>query len=34
LDAKVEGGFGIMIDDVLAGFMALACVHISYWVVM
>lgn len=34
LDAKVEGGFGIMIDDVLAGFMALACLHISYWVVM
>lgn len=34
LDAKVEGGFGIMIDDVLAGLMALACLHISYWVVM
>lgn len=25
LDKKVKGGFGIMIDDVVAGFMALAC---------
>ncbi|MGL5665901.1 MAG: phosphatidylglycerophosphatase A family protein [Shewanella sp.] len=27
LDAKVEGGFGIMIDDVLAGIFALIGVH-------
>lgn len=33
LDAKVEGGFGIMIDDVLAGIMALICVHLTFWVV-
>lgn len=32
LDEKVEGGFGIMIDDVLAGVMALICVQLSYWV--
>lgn len=25
LDKKVKGGFGIMIDDVVAGFMALLC---------
>jgi len=28
LDEKVSGGFGIMIDDVLAGIYALACMHI------
>lgn len=28
LDEKVHGGFGIMIDDVLAGIFALACVQI------
>lgn len=33
LDEKVEGGFGIMIDDVLAGIMALICVQLSYWVI-
>jgi phosphatidylglycerophosphatase A len=27
LDEKVHGGFGIMIDDVLAGIFALACVQ-------
>lgn len=27
LDEKVHGGFGIMIDDVLAGFFALGCVQ-------
>jgi phosphatidylglycerophosphatase A len=27
LDKHVDGGFGIMIDDVLAGIFALACVH-------
>lgn len=31
LDRQVKGGFGIMIDDVLAGFMALACMHIISW---
>ena len=29
LDKKVHGGFGIMIDDVLAGIFALAVVHFS-----
>ncbi|QYJ79727.1 phosphatidylglycerophosphatase A family protein [Shewanella acanthi] len=28
LDAKVEGGFGIMIDDVLAGIFAFICVQL------
>lgn len=28
LDAKVEGGFGIMIDDVLAGIFALVCLQV------
>lgn len=28
LDKKVSGGFGIMVDDVLAGFFALAIMHI------
>lgn len=33
LDTKVKGGFGIMIDDVLAGLFALACLHtIIYFV--
>lgn len=27
LDKNVHGGFGIMIDDVLAGFFALICLH-------
>ncbi|GLS82836.1 phosphatidylglycerophosphatase A [Paraferrimonas haliotis] len=27
LDAKVHGGFGIMVDDIIAGFFALACVQ-------
>lgn len=31
LDRQVKGGFGIMIDDVLAGLMALACMHIILW---
>ncbi|BCE00159.1 phosphatidylglycerophosphatase A family protein [Marinicellulosiphila megalodicopiae] len=29
LDQKVHGGFGIMIDDVLAGFFALTFTHVS-----
>jgi len=28
LDKKVKGGFGIMIDDLLAGFMAMICLHL------
>ena len=32
LDKKVSGGFGIMIDDVLAGFYALAVVQGTYWI--
>lgn len=31
LDTHVHGGFGIMIDDVLAGVMALACMNLCYW---
>lgn len=31
LDEHVHGGFGIMIDDVLAGVMALACMNLCYW---
>ena len=31
LDRRVGGGFGIMIDDVLAGVFALACVHGLIW---
>ena len=34
LDKKVHGGFGIMIDDVLAGVMALVCLQLTYRVVM
>ena len=29
LDAKVHGGFGIMIDDVLAGIFAAICLQIA-----
>jgi len=28
LDKRVQGGFGIMVDDVLAGIFALACLHL------
>lgn len=31
LDRRVGGGFGIMIDDVLAGLFALACMHGLVW---
>ncbi|WP_025821143.1 phosphatidylglycerophosphatase A family protein [Shewanella marina] len=32
LDAKVHGGFGIMIDDILAGVFSLICLQaIAYW---
>ncbi|WP_133406081.1 phosphatidylglycerophosphatase A family protein [Parashewanella tropica] len=30
LDSKVSGGFGIMIDDVVAGIFALACLQLIY----
>ena len=30
LDKHCHGGFGIMIDDVVAGFAALACMHLIY----
>lgn len=32
LDKHVGGGFGIMIDDVLAGVMALVCMNVCYWI--
>ncbi len=31
LDKRVKGGFGIMIDDVLAGIMACGLLHILHW---
>lgn len=31
LDKKVQGGFGIMIDDIVAGVMACATVHCALW---
>ena len=33
LDKKVKGGFGIMIDDVLAGVMACGTLHLALWLV-
>ncbi|CAD7850345.1 MAG: Phosphatidylglycerophosphatase A (EC 3.1.3.27) [Olavius algarvensis Gamma 3 endosymbiont] len=30
-DKKIKGGFGIMLDDVLAGLYALACMHLVLW---
>lgn len=32
LDRKVKGGFGIMIDDVLAGVMACGILHLTIWI--
>ena len=32
LDRTVSGGFGIMIDDILAGVMACATLHLALWV--
>ena len=32
-DKRIGGGFGIMIDDVLAGIYALACMQLSHWVI-
>jgi phosphatidylglycerophosphatase A len=31
LDRQVKGGFGIMIDDILAGVMACAILHVALW---
>jgi phosphatidylglycerophosphatase A len=31
LDKHVHGGFGIMIDDVLAGLFSLACMHLAFY---
>jgi phosphatidylglycerophosphatase A len=33
LDAKVHGGFGIMIDDLIAGFFALVCLQGANWLI-
>ena len=33
LDKKVKGGFGIMIDDVVAGIIACLTLHIALWLV-
>ena len=30
IDKKVHGGFGIMLDDILAGFAALGCMHLIF----
>lgn len=34
LDKRVKGGFGIMIDDVLAGIMACATLHLVNWLLV
>ena len=31
LDKSVKGGFGIMIDDIIAGVMAGICLHLIIW---
>ena len=31
LDRRVSGGFGIMIDDIVAGLMACGCLHLLLW---
>jgi phosphatidylglycerophosphatase A len=31
LDKKVHGGFGIMIDDVVAGVFACGTLHLALW---
>lgn len=30
-DKKIKGGLGVMVDDVLAGLMALACAHVIFY---
>ncbi len=32
-DQKLHGGFGIMVDDVIAGFMALACMQLLHFII-
>ena len=32
LDKKVEGGLGIMVDDIVAGIYALVCLQLIYYV--
>ncbi len=32
-DQKLKGGFGIMLDDVLAAGYALLCLHLGLWVI-
>tara|TARA_R110002110_G_scaffold415860_1_gene658693 strand:- start:7827 stop:8309 length:483 start_codon:yes stop_codon:yes gene_type:complete len=32
LDKRVKGGFGIMIDDILAGVMACLTLHLALWI--
>jgi phosphatidylglycerophosphatase A len=34
LDQRVKGGFGIMIDDVLAGIMACGTLHLVDWLLV
>ncbi len=34
VDTGVEGGFGIMLDDILAGLMALACLQLGAWLLV
>lgn len=34
IDKGVEGGFGIMLDDILAGLMALACLQLGAWLLV
>lgn len=33
LDRYIEGGFGIMVDDAVAGLFALASLHFLYWTI-
>jgi len=33
IDKSVKGGFGIMLDDILAGIFAAICLHLIYWAV-
>jgi len=33
-DRRIAGGFGIMIDDVLAGLYALGCMHAIDWILI
>ena len=34
LDKKVEGGLGIMVDDIVAGFYALICIQLIQYVLL